>query len=65
MNHKISAAISEIVEGSGGSLSVDDVVGKLEGMFSREELLEYVKNLGFSDLRGGIKAILEDSGYHT
>ena len=60
MNHNISSAIGEILEGQGTSLAVTEVISKLKTMFSETELNDFSKELGFNDLEQAVKAIMND-----
>ncbi len=60
MNHNISSAIGEILEGQGTSLAVTEVISKLQTMFSETELNDFSKELGFNDLEQAVKAIMND-----
>ncbi|NLY90563.1 MAG: hypothetical protein GX081_03020 [Firmicutes bacterium] len=60
MNHKISAAIGDILESQGGSLTVTEAISKLKGMFSDAELEEFYKELNFPDLEQAVQAIISD-----
>ena len=63
MSHRITIAIGEIVEKRGAIATTEKVTQELEAAFSPADLQEFARQLGFTNHKDAVEAILKDSGY--
>lgn len=63
MSHQITVAIGEIVEKLGAMATTEKVTQELEAAFSPTDLQGFAQQLGFTNHKDAVEAIMKDSGY--